>query len=206
MEDTVQRLLITFNALLNETSHAGCQIEDTDAFKRFLDEKPKTDKTTEALLLQEPPKNTPDIPPSKKEFPDHKPDVPLLLLKQLNTLPEESRIEDAKVINTEKLIPDVPSIENLEQSQLVQLNINDKKIKYMEAQNCILEEYIRQALKHLNTADLTPARKAFLQKYTNALNIDSLGKDLLVDFLDTMPCSFHEINFLYTILKENERR
>jgi predicted ATPase with chaperone activity len=134
------------------------------------------------------------------------PDVPALLFKKIENLPEEKETPSVEKVKIENVIPQVPSIKTLEERQIIQMNINDKKIRYMEAQNCILEEYIRQAVKHLNTDDLAPAYQAFLKKYPQSPNLETLNKEALVSFLDTMPCSFNEINFLFTILKENGSR
>ena len=211
MEDiTFQKAMLALAYVATVDEFPGCDIREPERLKKVLQNPPSTKKSVDSLLLQEPKSDIPyEVEPSKEMLAEFQ-SLEKLLFHESNdiSIPTEvpfvpSSVKELSVLNS------IPSVQTPLEEILTKIQINDLKIKYVKAQNQILQSYLKNGIQILKalppTGDEKSIYETFKETYPN-LESPIVDIDAIHEFLSKASCSLHEIEFLTSILREHELR
>ena len=207
MEDNFQRYLLALAYVASLDPHPGCDLDDPETIKQLLQDQPSTKKNLAELLLQKEAETTYEIEDSKRNLSENKP-IDTLLFRESNILEKTTAFQEIPTSTKGlKALSTTPKIQSPMEEILTKINVNNLKIKYVTAQNELLELYIRklvQVVRALPRTETEPSLYAkLLQAYPN-LNDTTENLGGIFQFLSEAPCSLHEIQFLASILREHQ--
>jgi len=209
MEELFKKYMLALSYVASLDMYPGCELEDAETIKKVLADQPSTQKKIESLLLEKQAEKEYDIDSSKKDLSEF-PDIATLLFHESNTLESFDFLKEMPESKQEiSAFSTVPNINTPMEEILTKININNLKIKYVRAQNQLLQLYIQTALEKLRPPTEGETKASLFTKlldmYPN-LNEPVGIIDTIEEFLAEAPCSLHETEFLRSILREYELR
>ena len=205
-----------FIASLLTDEYPGCPKLTAEELKK-IEEPPFNKKNLDSLLfgVEEPKiplEKLDEVPESKREITSST-TLPHLLLNEEIILEKSTSLNESESSNVQTKFPYTnPAIQHPMEDILANIHINDLKIKFLSSQNRLLEYYITQLQKCLDSENCTPEQiqrpvfSEFLKMYPLGGSVITGSTDPILEFLKEIPCSLHEINFLYDIVKKHESR